>query len=274
MQSHVHRTRLGERMAYRVFGQGPRTLLCIHGLYRNGHDFDFLAQALAEAGFRVVTPDMIGRGDSDYATDPSRYNLQEYVQDILDLTRELGLERYDYLGTSMGGMVGMALAAHPASGIRRLILNDVGPEIALATLKDIGQRSLEAPSSFSSREEIRRFYRAALVSWGELSEAQFEHLVRHGTIEQDGRWGFRYDRDLIKGFRWPPGDIDLWPVYRSFTGPVLVFRGADSQVLTAATAERLRLEPNTQVIEVPGAGHAPSLMRPEQIAAIRRFLEG
>ena len=269
---HVHVTRMGERMAYRIFGDGPRTLICVHGLYRNGHDFDYLAEALADR-YRVVTPDMIGRGDSDYATDPSRYNVPEYVQDIRDLVAELGLEAYDFLGTSMGGLVGMRLAAMPASGVRRLILNDVGPEVGLATLKEIGQRSLRMPAQFDDYERVAAGLRVGLREWGELEEPQIRHLLRYSLAEQNGRWVLRYDRNLIAGFNWPAGDLDLWPVYRAFDGPVLVFRGARSQVLTAATADKLKQEPNTRVVEIADAGHAPSLMVPAQIDIVRAFLD-
>lgn len=267
------RTSDGYRLAYRVFGDGPRTLLCVHGLYRTGRDFDLLAQAMDEQ-YRVITPDIIGRGDSDYAADVSRYNNEDYLRDLRELIESLGLESYDYLGTSMGGMIGMALAAQPGSGMRRLILNDVGPEVALATLKEIGQRSLAMPPAFPSYEQVSSFFRAAFASWGILTEAQLAHLTRHSVYQDaDGRWLFRYDRELIKGFRWPEADVNLWPQYRAFQGPVLVFHGERSEVLVPSTVEKLRREPNTEVVEVPDAGHAPALMAPEHLARIRRFLD-
>lgn len=265
-------SRDGYRLAYRSCGDGPRTLICVHGLYRNGHDFDFLAEGLAD-GFRVVMPDMIGRGESDYATEPDRYNTEHYVRDIQALAEHLGLERYAYLGTSMGGMIGMALAAQADSGVERLILNDVGPEIALSTLKEIGARSLDAPQSFDGLEAAREYFRRATEAWGGLNAEQLEHVTRHSTRARDGRLEFHYDRELIKGFRWPPGDVDLWPLYRQIRCPVLVLRGAESEVLSAATADKLRREPQTQVIEIPATGHAPHLMSPEQIAYVRRFLQ-
>jgi pimeloyl-ACP methyl ester carboxylesterase len=272
-RSHSLRTSDGYRMAYREFGEGPHALLCVHGLYRSGRDFDLLARALGDR-YRVITPDIIGRGDSDYATDVSRYNNENYVRDLRELIEALGLESYDYLGTSMGGMLGMALAAQPDSGIRKLILNDVGPEIALTTLKEIGGRSLASPPAFPSYEKLSNFFRAAFASWGALTEEQLAHLTRHSVYEDnDGRWQFRYDRELIKGFRWPDADVDLWPLYRAFKGPVLVFHGARSEVLLPSTAEKLRREPNTEVVEVSDAGHAPALMAPEQTAWIRRFLD-
>lgn len=261
----------GLRLAYRSFGEGPATLICVHGLYRNGHDFDVLAEALADR-YRVVTPDVVGRGDSDYAPDPARYNTEFYVRDVMGLADHLGLESYACLGTSMGGMIGMALAGKADPRVRRLILNDVGPEIRLATLKEIGQRSVDAPQSFASYEEIRTFFRQALSEWGRLGEAQLERVIRHSVRERDGRWGFRYDRNLIHGFRWPPGDIDLWPLYNAIPCPVLVFWGRKSQVLTADVAAKLRAHANTTLVEVEDAGHAPSLMVPAQIDAVRRFL--
>lgn len=273
MREDSFRTEDGYRIAYRVFGEGRRTLICVHGLYRNGHDFDYLAAGLADA-MRVVTPDIIGRGDSDYARDPSRYNTEHYIKDVRALAAHLGADRYDFLGTSMGGMVGMAMAAAPDTGVEHLVLNDVGPEIALATLKEIGQRSLRAPDDFASFADGREYLRRALESWGELNQEQVDHVARYGLRQQGARWVFSYDRELIHGFRWPPGDVDLWPLYRAFKGPVLVLHGSDSEVLTADTAARLRGEPNTQVVDIPGTGHAPHLMSAEQIGLVRRFLLG
>ena len=261
----------GLTLAYRDWGQGPRALVCVHGLYRNSRDFDALAEALS-GHMRVIAIDMMGRGGSDYAADPDRYNVPFYLRDVLDLTSALGLGDFDYLGTSMGGIVGMVLAAEADSPVRHLVLNDVGPEISLAKLRELGELSRLVPESFADYAAARAFYRPAMSGWGKLSEEQLEHLVSHSVRREGERWVVHYDRRIMEGYRWPPGDVDLWPLYRQIRAPVLVLRGARSDVLAADTAERLRAEPGTTVLEIAGAGHAPSLMTPEQIAAIERFL--
>lgn len=261
----------GLRIAYSDWGGGGRTLICVHGLYRNRHDFDVLAGELANE-FRILAVDMMGRGDSDPAPDVTRYNAEFYARDVVELADQLGLERFSFLGTSMGGMVGMRLAATHGQRLERLVLNDVGPEIRLAVLKAIGQRSVDAPASFAGFEEARAYFKLALRSWGDLGEDQVDHITRHSVREEGGRWVFRYDRKLIHGFRWPSGDVDLWEAYRRIPCPVLVIHGMQSEVLPEEVAARLRVTPGTTVLDVPDAGHAPALMAPEQIEAIRRFL--
>lgn len=263
----------GLKIAYRVWGEGPQTLICVHGLYRNSHDFDVLGAALSDR-MRVVAVDMMGRGDSDFATDFDRYNAEFYARDVLALADHLNLERFAFLGTSMGGMVGMRLAMVAPQRIRKLILNDVGPEIQLAVLKELGQRSIDAPADFPSFEAATDYYRLALKEWGALTEEQILHLARHGFRQVDGRWVFHYDRNIIHGFRWPPGDVDLWEIYRKFACPILVIHGMQSIVLLETVAAKLRQEPNTTVFDVADAGHAPSLMTPDQIKAIADFLMG
>lgn len=261
----------GLNIAYRVWGDAPRTLICVHGLYRNSHDFDALGAALGDR-LRVVAVDMMGRGDSDFATDYDRYNAEFYARDVLALADLLGVENFDYLGTSMGGMVGMRLAMTVPKRIEHLILNDIGPEIRLSVLKEIGQLSLNAPTSFPSFDAAHDFYRLALREWGALTDAQILHLARHGVREKDGKWVFHYDPNIIHGFRWPPGDVDLWDAYRAIACPILVFHGMRSKVLPQEVAAKLRAEPNTKVVDVADAGHAPSLMTAEQIDAIAEFL--
>ncbi|MBS0307781.1 MAG: alpha/beta hydrolase [Proteobacteria bacterium] len=265
----------GLNIAYRVWGEGAHTLICVHGLYRNGHDFDFLAAALA-GRMRVVTVDMMGRGDSDFSADVSRYNAEFYARDVLALADLLALPQFDLLGTSMGGMVGMLLGMTAPQRLRRLIMNDVGPEISLKVLRELGQRSIDAPVDFARFEDALAYYRLSLREWGGLSEEQIVHVARHSvrhTVRQDGeRWVFHYDPRLIDGFRWPDGDVDLWQGYRTIRCPVLVIHGMRSTVLPQAVADKLRREPNTTVLDVADAGHAPGLMSSDQIEAVADFL--
>jgi len=257
--------------AYRVWGSGP-PLICVHGVYRNSHDFDYLAAALADR-FQVICPDMIGRGGSDWAPDIGRYNFEFYARDVLTLADSLGLDNFHYLGTSMGGMIGMVLTAQAPRRVRRLVLNDAGPYVRLSVLREVGQRSLDAPARFASYAEAEAFFAASTASWGPLTAEQRAHIVRHSVRPAGDGWVFHYDPQLIKGFRWPEGDLDIWPLYRSIPCPILVLRGEHSEVVPPDVAEQLRREPRTQVIDVAGAGHAPSLMAPAQIAAVRAFLE-
>ncbi|MBI1891776.1 MAG: alpha/beta hydrolase [Burkholderiales bacterium] len=261
----------GLNIAYRSLGDAPQTLICVHGLYRNSHDFDELGAVLSDR-IRIVAVDMMGRGDSDFAADTDRYNVEFYARDVLALADHLQLPSFAFLGTSMGGMVGMRLAMTAPQRISKLILNDVGPEIQLSVLKELGQRSVDAPADFPSFEAAVDYYRLALKEWGALTEEQILHLCRHGFRQVDGRWIFHYDRNIIHGFRWPPGDVDLWEFYRKIACPILVIHGMRSVVLPEAVAAKLRQEPNTTVFDVADAGHAPSLMTPDQTKAIADFL--
>ncbi|WP_226801807.1 alpha/beta fold hydrolase [Alkalilimnicola sp. S0819] len=271
MNNRYYLNRDGYRIAWRQFGEGPRTLLCVHGLYRNGHDFDFLAQGLADR-YRVITPDIIGRGDSDYAHDIAHYDSACYLRDLQGLMAELGVEEFDFLGTSMGGMIGMSWAGQADTPIRRLVLNDVGTEIPLSVIREIAERSINAPRYFDSREKAEAALMRGFAEWGPMPDECLRHLLHHSLREDAQGWRLNYDPDLIHGYRYPPGDVDLWPLYRSFHGPVLVFHGELSQVLLAETAERMDREPNTRVITVADTGHAPHLMDAAQIGAVREFL--
>lgn len=261
----------GLNIAYRVWGDGPQTLICVHGLYRNSHDFDELGAALAHR-MRVVAVDMMGRGDSDFASDVSRYNVEFYARDVLALADHLALPRFAFLGTSMGGMVGMRLGMTAPERLTKLILNDVGPEIRLAVLKEIGERATGAPTDFASFDAALEYCRQALREWGALSDEQIGRLARHSLRRDGDRWIFHYDPNLIHGFRWPPGDVDLWAGYRTIACPILVIHGMQSAVLPESLAAKLRQEPNTMVLDVADAGHAPSLMIAGQIQAIADFI--
>lgn len=261
----------GLRIAYRTWGDGDATLICVHGLYRNRHDFDILAEALSKQ-WRVVAVDMMGRGDSDFSPDPRRYNAEFYVRDVLALADHLQLKQFAYLGTSMGGMIGMVLAMTTPARLTKLILNDIGPQISLAVLRELGQRSTDAPASFASFQEALDYFRPAFKEWDDLSEEQVLHLTRHSVKQVDGKWVFHYDRRIVEGFVWPEGDIDLWAAYRQIACPVMVIRGVHSAVLPESVAATLKQDPNTMVLDVPGAGHAPGLMAPDQIEAIATFL--
>lgn len=270
------------RMAYVEWGDpaNPRVLVCVHGLTRCGRDFDYLAQALA-GEYRVVCPDVVGRGVSDWLRDPMHYALPQYAQDMTALLARLDVEQVDWLGTSMGGLIGMALAAQPAANgqpgpIRRLILNDVGPVIAAPALARIGAY-LATPPDFASPEEAQAYIRAIAAPFGKLSDAQWRHLTQH-VIKSgpDGRLQLRYDPGIAVPFAAAARegkDIELWALYEAIRCPTRVIRGANSDLLSRETVAAMRERgPRAQAVEIPDVGHAPMFLDDAQVAIVRDFL--
>lgn len=264
------------RMAYTEWGEAdnPRVLICVHGLTRNARDFDFIAAALQDR-YRVVCPDVAGRGRSDRLRVADDYQLPVYVGDMVTLIARLGAEQVHWLGTSMGGLIGMALAAYPDTPITKLVLNDVGPLISAAAIRRIGEYVGKAPP-FASVEEAETYLRTVSASFGPLSDAQWRHLAQHGVHERPGGGvELIYDPAIGEPFRKAMGDQDvsLWPIYDSMRCPTLVLRGAESDLLLRETAEQMTTRgPHARLVEVPGVGHAPMLMDAAQIDAVRTFL--
>lgn len=268
------------RMAYTEWGDAanPRVLVCVHGLTRCSRDFDALAQALC-GDFRVVCPDVAGRGQSDWLSDKAAYVVPQYAADMVVLLARLGVEQVDWLGTSMGGLIGMGLAAQARSPIRRLILNDVGPVLTAAALSRIGEYLGNAPR-FADVAAAEAFVRRISAPFGQLTDAQWRHLTVH-TIRQDadGMWSFRYDPGISEPFiaemqRSGAGkDVEMWPLYDAVRCPTLVLRGELSDLLTRDTAAAMTGRgPRARLVEIAGVGHAPMLMDPAQIEPVRRFL--
>lgn len=263
------------RMAYREWGapDNPRVLLCAHGLTRNGRDFGAIAAELA-GDFRVVAPDVLGRGDSEWLRDPSGYQLPLYVQDMLVLIARLGVEEVSWLGTSMGGLIGMLLAALPGSPIRRLLLNDVGPLLSAAALARIGEYVGQAPS-LPTREAAEAYIRAISAPFGPHSEAQWATLCEV-MLQSDGKgWRLNYDPGIAVPFRqgMKGEDVDLWPYYEQIRCPVLLTRGARSDLLSAEVACAMSERgPRAQWVDFPDVGHAPTFLHADQIAVAAGFL--
>lgn len=265
------------RMAYTEWGdpRNPRVVVCVHGLTRNGRDFDTLAQALA-GSYRVICPDVVGRGRSDWLKDPAGYGFPLYVADMLMLIARLDVEKVRWVGTSMGGLIGMYLAALDNSPISRLVLNDVGPDITADSLRRIGEYVGRAPS-FASVEEAQAYISQVNAPFGPLSDRQWRHLAEHSVVRRDdGRWHMRYDPGIGQPFRQTMiyGDINLWPVYEQIRCPVLLTRGADSDLLSAETAEAMTQRgPTARRVDFAGVGHAPTFMDAVQIGEVRDFLD-
>lgn len=262
------------RVAYTQWGRDDApAVLCVHGLTRNGRDFDPLALALADRR-RVACPDVVGRGKSAWLPVPALYGYPQYCADMAALIARMGVDQVDWVGTSMGGLIGMTLAAQPNSPIRRLVINDVGPLISKAGLQRIADYVGKDPV-FEDVAAVEAYLRFTLMGFGRLTDGQWRHLAEHSARQRpDGLLGLAYDPGIADAFKAQPmQDVDLWALWDRLTCPVLVLRGADSDLLTAETAEEMtRRGPGARIIEIPHTGHAPALMSEEQIAVVRSFL--
>jgi pimeloyl-ACP methyl ester carboxylesterase len=264
------------RISYAEWGD-PRNrdvLICVHGLLRSGRDFDELARALC-GRFRVVCPDLAGRGDSDRLPDPLLYAVPQYVSDMVTLIARLDAESVNWVGTSLGGLVGMVLAAQAGTPVKRLVLNDVGPRIARAALRRIGDYIGKAPT-FSSLDEADRYLRVISAPFGPHSDAQWRFLTENWVRQQaDGTWRAHYDPRIADAYNADKSDqdLELWPIYDAVRCPTLVLRGEHSDLLLRDTAgEMTRRGPKAKLVEIRGVGHAPTLLHADQIAVVRDFL--
>jgi pimeloyl-ACP methyl ester carboxylesterase len=253
----------------------PNVVVCAHGLTRQGRDFDVLAQALAK-DFRVVCPDVVGRGQSDWLRDWRHYQYPQYVQDMATLLARINPRQLYWVGTSMGGIIGMALAAMPGNPIARLVLNDVGSLITKLALTRIGEYVGRDPE-FANIEEYERFMRA-LSPFGPMTDADWRHFATHQikTLE-NGRVKSRYDPAIGDAYRAatqgkPIEDIDLSGYWNGVACPALVIRGETSDLLSPETFAAMCTKPNVQGYTAVGCGHAPSLTRGLEVDAITRFL--
>lgn len=263
------------RIAYREWGSGQRTVVCVHGLTRNGRDFDMLAADLADRlNARVICPDVVGRGRSGRLANPDHYGYPQYLADMAVLLARLDVEQVDWVGTSMGGLIGMMLAAQPNSPLRRLVINDVGPFVPKVALERIGDYVGLDPV-FPDLAAVEAYMRSHYAGFGVLTDAQWRHMAETSADAQaDGRYRLAYDPGIARIFKTSAiGDVDLWPLWSLIRQPTLVVRGAKSDLLLADTAERMTQEgPRARLYLVPDAGHAPALMADDQIAAVRDFL--
>ena len=267
------------RMAYWEWGSAanPRVLVCVHGLSRQGRDFDTLAQALC-GHYRVVCPDVVGRGRSDWLADPMGYSLPAYVADMVTLLARLNADTVHWVGTSMGGLIGLGLAAQPGSPISRLVLNDVGPTLEPASLQRIGSY-LGQPQRWASEDEAADALWAISQSFGPHSRDQWLALTRP-QLRADGA-GFvpRSDPAIALPLRLITpelarlGEAALWQAYDQIRCPTLLLRGEQSDLLSPATARAMAERgPRARLRTVPGVGHAPTLVASEQVQWVQEFL--
>ena len=263
------------RVAYTEFGESdnPRVLICVHGLTRNGRDFDTLATALA-GDYRVVCPDVVGRGASDWLADKNDYGYPQYVSDMVALVAHLNADSVHWVGTSMGGLIGMLLAARPGSPVTRLVMNDVGPLIPKAALARI-VAYVGADPHFSSLQQLDVYLRDIYAPFGPFTHAQWQALVRSSARElSNGEIGLAYDPDIVVPLKaMPLEDVDMWPVWSTVQCPVLVIRGDRSDVLLAETAQTMTTTgPRARLDVLAGIGHAPTLMSDDEIALVGDWL--
>jgi pimeloyl-ACP methyl ester carboxylesterase len=221
------------RVSYLEWGD-PRNrdvLVCVHGLTRNGRDFDDLARALC-GRFRVVCPDVAGRGDSERLADPRSYAIPQYVADMVTLIARLDVETVSWLGTSMGGLVGMALAAQPGTPVARLVLNDAGPVVSLASLQRIAAY-VGSVLAFPTLEQAEAYVRAICAPYGPHSDAQWRRITEIWLKKGDDGWRPNYDPRIAEAYRatMPQKDLELWPLYDAVRCPTLVLRGELSDLL-------------------------------------------
>lgn len=279
----------GHRMAYWTWGpdQAAHTVVCVHGLSRQGRDFDVLAQALvarSDGQWRVVCPDVVGRGQSDWLTDPMGYQIPTYVADMAVLLRVLQTPTVDWVGTSMGGLIGMGVAAHGAAWgvqVNRLVLNDVGPALQWDAIVRIGQY-LGKNMEFASLQQAADAMWAVSTSFGPHTPEQWLELSRpmvKPLADGSGRVRLHYDPAISHPFRQvtqasaAEGEALLWQTYDAIRAPTLLLRGADSDLLSPATAAAMtRRGPNATLVEFAGVGHAPTLIATEQLDAVVSFL--
>ena len=289
------------RMAYWEWGDpnNDRVLLCVHGLTRTGRDFDVIARHLS-AHYRVICPDIVGRGQSDWATNSSSYVIPQYVSDIITLVARLKPASLDWIGTSMGGLVGLGLAGTlaisaagrpervvpsvlpPEAGLRlgKVVLNDVGPRLSGNGLERISEY-VGRQETFSDFSQALASVRETVAGFGEHTDAQWEALTRNVFFSHDGQWVKHYDLRIAEPLAQQTplvlqgSEAILWAAYESIHTPVLLVRGQQSDLLTSATAqEMLARNPNASLYEVPEVGHAPTLMAEAQVQRVSEFLLG
>jgi pimeloyl-ACP methyl ester carboxylesterase len=262
-------------MAYAEWGDAgnPDVLMCVHGLTRMGRDFDRLARAMADR-YRVVCPDVVGRGASDWLREPAYYAVPQYVSDMVALLARLDVEQVDWVGTSMGGLIGIALAGQAGSPVRQLVINDVGPAAIARIGSYVGQ-----PVSFASIDEAVDYQSVTAAPFGLKTREEWRELVAPTLREVDGRLVFRYDPAIAAPFRTTTpeaaaaGEAATWALYDRITARTLLVRGAQSDLLSRETAAEMAARgPRPRVAEIPDVGHAPTFMPASQIEPVREFL--
>ena len=264
------------RIAYRAWGDpgNDRILICVHGLSRNARDFDPLAAAL-QSDYRILALDMPGRGGSDWLADKQAYGLPLYAQVSAAAIARSGAAQVDWVGTSMGGIIGMHLAQQTNTPIARLVINDIGPHVPAEGRRG-NQASFGDDPRFATFAEAEAYIRAARAAFGPLSEQSWRRLTEASLRPLDGG-GFALDYDpglAVVAKREPVRSVEMWPVWDRIRCPTLTIWGTESKLLLKRDVEQMKVRgPKSRVVEVPGVGHAPPI-EGDLIDAIREFLLG
>ena len=266
-------------MAYKEWGdpKNPAVLLCVHGVTRVSDDFDALAAVMSDR-YRVICPDVVGRGRSSWLTNPQAYQLPQYVSDMVTLIARLDVTQVDWFGTSMGGLIGMGVAALKGNPIRKMMLNDIGPTINFAALMRIAQY-IGKEVRFPTFEAGVDYIRTIAAPFGPHSDEQWNKLAGDVLRQQkDGQWSRHYDPAIAQAFSTfteenaAQSEAALWAIYDAIQCPVLLVRGSESDLLSRETADLMTQRgPRAALTELAGIGHAPTFMQPEQIALARDF---
>ena len=269
------------KLAYAEWGSrdAARTIVCVHGVSRTGRDFDVLAQALVEQDARVIAPDLPGRGRSEWLASATHYTDSAYSSAMGALIARLDVEQVDWIGTSLGGHIGMMLAAEQATPIQRLVLNDFGAKLSAAGLRRIGGYLTRA-WRFESIDALEAHLRVALATFGNLSDAQWREMSLHSAVP-DPSGGFRLHFDPAIGARFAMPiwlDIVLWSLWDKIECPVLILRGEDSDLVSSDTVDLMLRRGlaakagKVKAVEFAGCGHAPALLDAEQVGVVKKFL--
>jgi pimeloyl-ACP methyl ester carboxylesterase len=251
-----------------------RTILCGHGMTRNGRDFDLMASQLS-TNSRVVCPDLIGRGDSTWFADSHLYNQAQYLIDMTALIARLDVTSITWVGTSLGGLLGMYLASQQNSPITSLILNDVGPVVPRSAIARIAKYAA-GDVTFPNLDVAQQYMRRIFATGEDLSDEVWCNLTQHSVkLQPDGSYALAYDPKVSSSmFKFWFTGVHLWPIWERIKCPVLILWGANSDVLLPETVERMcKSGPQIEVVKIPNCGHAPSLMAKDQIDIIGNWLE-
>lgn len=267
----------GREIHYMEWGAGnAATVIAWHGLARTGRDMDEIAAHLS-ARFRVICPDTIGRGLSQWSPQPEKeYCLAFYGRLAVSLMDQLGVDEAHWLGTSMGGAIGIHLAAGPLRGrIRRMVLNDIGPKLGEAAVERI-RTYAGSPAQFDRVGELEQYFRTIYKPYGWLSDEQWRHLTETSVRRTaEGKVTPHYDPAMVMQFTHHPRDYDQWDAWDAIDIPTLCLRGERSDLLLPEVADEMRSRgPKAVVVTIPGCGHAPALNVPDQFALVARFLNG
>ena len=262
----IHYLEWGER-------DNPKVIVCVHGLSRNARDFDFLASKLSE-DYRVISVDMPGRGRSHNFTEAKFYNFTQYITDLVAMISRLNIESLDWIGTSMGGLLGMIIASQNNTPIKRLILNDIGPFVSAESMVRIRNYIGICPN-LRSFEQAQKYISQILKPFGNLSDEMWHHLTLHGTTQLvDGSYVLSYDPKIASAFAESPKDIDLWNFWNNIHCPILLLRGEKSEILTREIVSQMQNSNKSMIFtEFLDTGHAPSLMEDNQIMTIKHWLD-